>query len=363
MSPGPRWSSTGGARPISVTQSSNIDSLMRLAFGYWGSRAFLLACRLGLFTLVQRGEDSPLRVAQALSLPIRGIRVLMDAMASQGLLVKEGERYENGDEASTLLVENDSGYIGDFFLAVNDMFYAPSLDLERALREDRPVWNVDDEGRHEAISPEESRLFTRSLHGLHSSVAQTLAQSYDLSRGKRLLDVGGGSGVMSMALVGANPALMATVLDRSQVCGQARELIAEAGLSGRVDTLEGDFFLEDYPGGYDVHLYSSILHNFNSDVGLALLTKSHRFLPPGGQVFIVEYVLDQDRTSPAFGALFNLFAITTMEGGEARTFEEIRRWLKAVGFGEIGIKALLGPWSLIHATKEPRSLGTAQSIR
>ena len=330
----------------------NPERLLEIGMGYWNSKAFLTACELKLFTLIHQGEDTADRVADALGVPYRSGRILMDGMASLGLLAKEGDGYSNTGLTSDLLVEGKPSYMGDFFIAVNRMFYTSSVDFERALKEGRPVWSVDDEEfGHRPVSSEESQLFTRAMHSLNKATAQAFGLGHDLSKRKHLLDVGGGSGVMSISAVENTPSLKATVLDRPAVCDVAQKYISDAGLTDRITTVAGDFFVDDYPDTADVHLYSNIFQNFNMDVCLALLTKSFKTLPSGGEVIIIDYVLDQGRTSPTFASIFNFLALVVMDGGETRTFQEYREWLETVGFRSVERSHLIGPSSLIRAVK------------
>ena len=81
------------------------------------------------------------------------------------------------------------------------------------------------------------------------------------------------------------------------------------------------------------------------------MTKSFRALPTGGEVIIIDYVLDENRAAPPFATIFNFLAIVTMDGGETRTFKEYKEWLETVGFRHVRRAHLLGPSSLIWAVK------------
>ena len=74
---------------------------------------------------------------------------------------------------------------------------------------------------------------------------------------RALLDVGGGSGVMSIALAKKNPQLRATILDIEPVCKVAAGIIRRAGLGKRVRTLAGNIH-DRLPAGYDVIMMCDI---------------------------------------------------------------------------------------------------------
>ena len=332
------------------------ERLLELGTGYWTSKAFLTACNLKLFSLVEAGSDTVDRLARALDIPERGTRYLADGMAGLGLLDKAEGRYRTAPVASAYLVEGKPGYMGGLFVTLDRHFFAPFADLEEALRGDRPVWPLDPRGHRVPMTPEQSELFTRGMHGLTSGIGAAFGRewAHRLSGRHHLLDIGGGSGAMSIGAVGHTPGLRATVLDRPVPCAVAREYIADAGLSDRVGTLESDMFGDPLPDGADVHLYSNVLQNHGTDRCLRLLRKSFEALQQGGVVVIAEFVLDAGRGSPPFAAAFNFLALVVTEGGGTRTYDDYRSWLEEAGFVGIGRQHLLGPTSLVFGTKPDR---------
>ena len=74
--------------------------------------------------------------------------------------------------------------------------------------------------------PGRAAQFTRMLHEIHLPLADQLAESLPMDGVERLLDVGGGSGVMSLALLRRHPRLQAVVLDIENVCAVGREIAA-----------------------------------------------------------------------------------------------------------------------------------------
>ena len=222
-------------------ESLSLDPLLQLGLGHWRAKPFLTVCELRLFTLIEAGTNTVEAVAGALSLPERGTRFLLDGMVALQLLAKESGGYQTTPLSSTFLVEGKPGYMGDFFVAVNRLYFAPFGDFELALREDRPVWSVDAQGKHVTLTGEAADLSTRAMHALNTPTGLAFGQMYNLAGRRHLLDLGGGSGAMSIGAVSHNPGLMATVLDRSGVCAVARSYIAEAGLAQRIDTLAAEF--------------------------------------------------------------------------------------------------------------------------
>ncbi|PAU66123.1 O-methyltransferase [Pseudomonas sp. PIC25] len=102
----------------------------------------------------------------------------------------------------------------------------------------------------------------------------------EFPRAERLLDLGGGPGLVAIALTEANPALHGEVFDFPETIGVAEENIARAGLGERLRGRGGDLTRDALGEGYDLIWCSSVLH-FVPDLDRAL-EKIHAALRPGG---------------------------------------------------------------------------------
>jgi hypothetical protein len=92
------------------------------------------------------------------------------------------------------------------------------------------------------------------------------------------LDVGGGSGVMSIALVRANPHIRACILDFKYVCEAANKIIRGERMSRRIKTLVGDMN-KAIPRGFDVIMFWDIGH-----LDTRVMKMAYKNLPSGGMV-------------------------------------------------------------------------------
>jgi 16S rRNA G1207 methylase RsmC len=180
------------------------------------------------------------------------------------------------------------------------------------------------------------------LFRLHQGDAETLAARLDLSRHCAVLDVGGGSGVMSIALAKKNPHLRACILDIAPVCEIAARNARRAGLTRRIRTLAGDI-REALPEGYDVVLLCDI-----GAVPEQLLENAFRSLPAGGLVVLVDRFLSDDGTRP----LDRLVAhFTGSSFGLARRRDMVQA-VRSAGFRAVQSKKIRPDLWLITGVKE-----------
>lgn len=106
------------------------------------------------------------------------------------------------------------------------------------------------------------------------------SQLPEFPHAQRLLDLGGGPGLVAIALAKANPNLHGEVFDLPQTISVAEENIHAAGLGGRLRGRSGDLIRDPIGEGYDLIWCSSVLH-FVPDIDQAL-RKIHAALRPGG---------------------------------------------------------------------------------
>ena len=234
------------------------------------------------------------------------------------------------------LVRNREFFVGDYLGLAGQ---SPGvLEMVARLRSNRPAHAeptdvgsafIFREGRESAMDEEASaRRLTLALAGRAKNVAPVLAERLDLGSGT-LLDVGGGSGIYSVACLRRNPQLHAIVFDRQEVLKVASEFADEYGVSDRLHLKAGDMFSDPLPSA-DRILLSNILHDWDEPECLELVTRCATALPSGGKLFIHDVFLNDAHDGPLPVALYSA-ALFTLTEGRAYSAAEYRNWLKSAG--------------------------------
>src|ERR1043165_3168290 len=129
------------------------------------------------------------------------------------------------------------------------------------------------EGIESAMEREEqARALTLALAGRSCNIAPVLAQKMPLGSQNTLLDVGGGTGIYSIALLQKNPHLRAVVWDRPEVLKVTAEQAVKYGVADRLVCRPGDMFKDPIPLGIDVVLLSNVLHDWDEPQCRELIT-------------------------------------------------------------------------------------------
>ena len=306
--------------------------------------ALLAGMQLDLFTpLADRALSAP-ELAGELGADAGKLSLLLYALVVAGLLTVQDGRFALGEEAAQFLVRGRPVYLGSAHTLWAEFGQA-------GLRTAESVRTGVAQAKHDYPAMTEAELLA-TLGGLHAGAlgrGRALAGRYDFGACRALLDAGGGSGGLSIALAEACPELRATVAELPNVVPVARRFVAEAGLADRIDAVAVDLLREPVPGAYDAAVLSFVTQVLGADDARAVLRTVARSLRPGGAVYLIAQMLDDSRLTPAAAARLNVIFLNFYDGGQAYTEGEYRAWLADAGFVDISREPDLAGSGLIRA--------------
>lgn len=302
----------------------------------------LLSAAVAEFQLFRRLAEQPRperELVAQLGLSARAGNVLLVALRAMSLLTTDPQgRVALTELAREHLVPGGPFDVGDYVSQANNSEAVREM-IERlrtntpagAKPQEQGVAFIYREGISSAMEQEAAaRKFTLALAGRAKNVAPVLAQKVALSEAKILLDVGGGTGIYSIACLKRYPNLRAIVWDRPQVLKVAREFAEAAGVADRLRLEAGDMFADPVPDGADVMLLSNILHDWDVPECKAVVSRLAHALPKDGRLLIHDAFLNDALDGPLAVALYsaNLFCVTE---GRCYSAAECGQWLVEAG--------------------------------
>ncbi len=261
------------------------------------ARIVVAAERLQVFRLLQDKHMKADAIGRALKIHKFYLKAFLDSLVALGLLHKSNDSYWNSPLAKLYFIKERSIFWTRQYSKECVHAYEALTVLEEALRSGKRYESIKRLKKTSYIDamkrdPHLAEDFTQMLFHFHQDDAKELANRLDLSNRRALLDVGGGSGVMSIALAKKNRGLRASIFDIAQVCEIAARNIRRAGLSKRIGTIAGDI-RDGLPTGYDVMMLCDI-----GRVSKQILRRAHRSLAGNGLIVLVDRYLSKDGTSP-----------------------------------------------------------------
>ena len=173
--------------------------------------------------------------------------------------------------------------------------------------------------------------FTAAMDRRGLLAAQALAKNLDLEGRHRLLDVAGGSGIYACSLAAHFPELTGSVLEKPPVDRIAARSIAARGFSDRIGIVSADMFTAPLPDGYDIHLLSNVLHDWDVRRRSAIARRLGTCVAAGGLVIIHDAFLNADKTGPLTIASYSVLLMHVTQG-RCYSVAEMEAWLDEAGF-------------------------------
>jgi len=307
------------------------EQIMELGAAFCRSRILLSAAELNLFTKLRSRPRTVEELCREEGWSPRGLTIVLDALASMGLVSKtEDEHYRTPLALAGWLTQGGEGSILPMLLHRVFLWNSWS-NLTEIVRTGVNLYD--------ATSPEradnEVEAFIEAMDVVGLTVADVIANSIDLKRYTRMLDLGGGPGTYTAAFLKKAPRMTATLFDFPRVVEIARKHLTERRLIDRVSLVEGDFAVDPLPDGFDLVWVSAIIHGSSRKENQELYRKIYASLDPGGSLLIRDFFLDDTRTSPVEGAIFAVNMLTATPDGNCYTFREIKEDLEAAGFRDV----------------------------
>ena len=292
----------------------------------------------GVFEKLAAGPADVSELQAATGLGERQFIVLLTGLKALKLLVEKDGRVQTTVLARDHLTPGKPLDVSDYIRLAAE---SPGvLALVENMRKAKPAGVAKDDSRAVFIFKEglpsameedaSARKLTLMLAGRAKNIAPVLAQKVDLSAARCLLDIGGGTGVYSIAFLQRYPQLRAVVFDRPAVLKVAAEFAQQYGVADRLECVSGDMFADPLPTGCDAMLLSNVLHDWDIPDCRRLVQKAAAALPVGGRLLIHDVFLNDDYSGPLYAALFSV-ALMVLTEGRNYSGADYQRWIREAG--------------------------------
>jgi SAM-dependent methyltransferase/predicted transcriptional regulator len=297
--------------------------------GFMKIRTVLTAAELDLFTQLHTSASSAKALSYKNDLDLRATTRLLDSLVTIGLLEKQEDAYSVTEEGARLSSEHPETEL-PMILHLNGLWDTWS-NLTETIR------RGENQKRDDAIHRDKDRqkAFIGAMHVIGRSLAEEIADAWDLDPYSKLLDIGGGSGTYTIAFLKKNPNMTAILFDLEDVLPLAEERLRHEGYLDRVTLQIGDLNADQFPKECDLALLSAIIHMNSPEQNFNLYKRVHQALKSGGVLLIRDHIMDESRTHPPAGTFFALNMLVNTQGGDTYTFREVEKLLEDCGFVDI----------------------------
>lgn len=340
-----------------MNDTSAFDQLRRATSAYQESAILAAAAEFDLFTVILKNDNRMTadRIASTLQSDARRTAMLLDALAATGYLVKSNEEYSVAQKFVELL---DSRTPETFVPMIRHLSCVMRswVQLSWAVKEGKKPVRMSS-----ILGEDEDRVsFIWAMNSVARQLApptvESLKQAGVLSFDKeeiRFIDIGGASGTYTQAFLEALPKSQGTLFDLPVGVAAARKRFTGSPLENRVTLVEGDFYKDEFPAGFDLAWISAIIHQHGREESRKLYEKAFRSLDNGGKIAVRDFIMNADRTSPRDGAYFGINMLVNTETGMVYTFNEVKEDLESVGFVDVELAVPAETMSAVVTARKP----------
>ncbi len=330
------------------------DNLVDLIWGHRVTAVIYTAARLNIADHIVNGITSLHGLATATGVDEQVLQRLLFALVTIGICeLNERGEYSLTQTGSTLAASAEKS-LKAWAIFEGELLcksWHGLLDSVTTGKTDAELLGSNNWFEHMARTPKDVAIFDAAMVSLTRLATDEILAAYDFSKAGTLMDVGGGSGELIGAILGACKTMQGIVFDQPGCAARAQDHMQKLKIADRCKFVAGDFFAA-VPAGADTIVMKSILHDWTDERCNTIIRNCGKALGHSGQLLIIERLLPE---KPALSVLDRSHALSDLNmlrgpGGAERTAAAYERLLKAGGF-RVARVVPAGRFGVIEAVK------------
>ena len=253
---------------------------MRLIDGFVTTQLLYVASKLGIADVLADGPKRGEEIADAVGADRDALLRVLKGLVTDDVLAEE----DDGRFALTPVGEFLKSMQGAA-LVRGEVYYSAAAGLLQAVTDGGTAFeHVHGERFFDYLArhPDQEAAFQASMAARSEQEARDVVAAYDFGGVRRLVDVGGGRGVLLAEILRAHPAIHGILTDREGAVAEARTHLEAASLGDRAECIAADFF-ETVPAGADTYLLSRVIHDWDDADAKRILATCRQAMDSGEQ--------------------------------------------------------------------------------
>jgi hypothetical protein len=248
------------------------------------------------------------------------------------------------------LLRRDAGPLHGQALMAGDEYYGAWQELDHSLRTGESAFQA----RHgcglwemTARRPELAAAFARTMRWNSTRVLSDVLALHDFTAARLVVDLGAGDATLLCGLLARHPGMRGLAVEQGSMAARAAATVVEAGLTRRCGVRTADI-RRSVPGGGDVYLLNSVIHNWSDADAVGILRAVRDAMPAGSRLLLIERARDDADPEAALRDLTML----VLFGARDRTPEEYAALLTRAGLAPAAPRRADSGVCLIPATAD-----------
>lgn len=319
-----------GSKLISQEQAP-VQAMTQLAFGFLQSRAVYVAAKLGIPDRLREGPRNVRDLAALAEVDPDALFRIMRLLAGSGVFHQDEEGLFFLTGLGRVLCTDTPDSLRDWVILCHEAVYPVSDHILHQVRTGESAFVRQFGNTAFALiqsDPAFAGLFQRGLASRTRHEASAIADAYDFSRVRDVVDVGGGSGSLLSAILARHERLTGILFDLAPAIELAK---SQPGWPfPRAEFASGDFFRE-VPASANLYLLKFVLHDWPDDQAARILATCRRAMDAHSKLLVIEGLLGAaNELTPTDFA--DITMMLMMDRGRERTEAEFSTLLQRSGF-------------------------------
>lgn len=327
--------------------------LTQLILGSLASQAVYVAAKLGIADLLEDGPKNVEQLAREADVDVSSLYRVLRALVSLGVFAEEGGRIFRLTRTAGLLRSHAQGSLRDVAIFMGeDWHWQVWGKTLYSVRTGKPAWSQvhgQEVFPYFATNQKAARIFDDAMSSFSTLATKAVVEAYDFSGIETLVDIAGGHGRLLTEILEANPSVRGLLFDLPHVIAGAKDKVGGTSVASRVDFATGDFFVS-VPTEADAYIMKNIIHDWDDEHALQILSNIRKVMQESGRVLLVEAVISEG-SQQDLGKLLDIEMLVS-PGGKQRTADEYKELFDGAGLRLTRIVPTKSPYSVIEAVTQ-----------
>ncbi|KAA2223509.1 methyltransferase [Chryseobacterium sediminis] len=300
--------------------------------GLWLTGCVKTAAELNIADLLASGPMTISKLAEETQSHEIQLYRVMRALSGAGIFEESENRTFILNDFGAALQSNVPGTAKNFVLTIMNEHFPGYGDLTYAVQTGKiPFEHIHGKDLWEYYKeyPEIGENFGKGMTGMSGMELKGIIENYDFKPYQKIVDIGGGNGVMIHTILNSTPDSFGIIFDEANVIEKTVKMIPE-NLKERCSVAIGSFF-DRVPEGADLYTMKWIIHDWSDDECVQILKNCYNAMPRGAKLLIIDAVIPDDSLNkPHMAKLLDIVMLACLTGKE-RTLSEFKMIIEKAG--------------------------------
>ena len=327
-------------------------AIIEMAQGFYVSRAIGVVADLNIAEHLKKTKKSISEIAKLTNTHEAAIYRLMRMLASQGVFIEKENRIFANNRLSKTLLDRQNSMRHMIIHQTNSINWKMFDELDYVVKTGKnaaqKVLGMD-VFEYLEKNPDRNEIYNQAMTNSSLMLSYAILSEYNFSKSKTIIDIGGGQGILLAMILHKYKSVKGKVFDLPHVVEGAKKIGEQYKVTGRLETISGNFF-ESIPKGGEMYFLKSIIHNLSDNQCIDILKKIKTVLPSTGKILIFEPIIENNNRY-SFAKLYDIQMLVGRNEGKERTREEFEVLIEKSGLKLNRIVQTAAPFSIIEVKK------------